>query len=581
MLRSLGASDPRFKTLRFHEGLNLLVADRTERSTDKDSRNGLGKSSSVELLHFLLGANNSKDAVWMHEALSGHRFGLVMDWPRRSEPVKVQRTARSSKVYLQPDVTRKAPTGLFSLTEVAEEVTVKEWVQAIARDLYGISAEDSPLSARTLLSFTVRRVGQGGFLKPTATYGKQSVHEAMTHLGHLFGLDVGLVAEYQTISQQESTRRKLVEAAKDPVWGKIVGRSAELRGEISAVEQRVVELEEQIKNFQVVPGYEDLRREADTLDRRIRELRDLDEVERHNLQQMLRASSDAAEPDDGYLEQAYRQLEVVLPHEVRRRFDEVRAFHQRVVRNREKQLREETDRLEVQLAERERERGVLGERLAGLLRTLNEGGALDALTALQYVLAREKADLEALRHRFQAAQTLEASQREITKRKVLLEEALAEDLANRDAVTDEASRLFTSYARQLYGRSLNPYLTFKEGRHRFDIEARIDSDHSRGIGQMVIFCFDLTAAVVAHRHGRGPDFLVHDSHLYDGVDERQISTALQLAADVMADENMQYIVSMNSDDLHKAESIGFSPAPYVIEPRLTDQPDGGLFGFRF
>jgi len=22
-------------------------------------------------------------------------------------------------------------------------------------------------------------------------------------------------------------------------------------------------------------------------------------------------------------------------------------------------------------------------------------------------------------------------------------------------------------------------------------------------------------------------------------------------------------------------------SPYVIEPRLTDQPDGGLFGFRF
>lgn len=40
---------------------------------------------------------------------------------------------------------------------------------------------------------------------------------------------------------------------------------------------------------------------------------------------------------------------------------------------------------------------------------------------------------------------------------------------------------------------------------------------------MVIFCFDLTLAVLAHRHGRGPDFLIHDSHLYDGVDERQIA----------------------------------------------------------
>ncbi len=43
---------------------------------------------------------------------------------------------------------------------------------------------------------------------------------------------------------------------------------------------------------------------------------------------------------------------------------------------------------------------------------------------------------------------------------------------------------------------------------------------------------------------------------------------------------MQYIVTMNSDDLTKAESEGFSPAGHVLEPHLTDQPDGGLFGFR-
>jgi uncharacterized protein YydD (DUF2326 family) len=28
---------------------------------------------------------------------------------------------------------------------------------------------------------------------------------------------------------------------------------------------------------------------------------------------------------------------------------------------------------------------------------------------------------------------------------------------------------------------------------------------------MVIFCFDLTTAVMARRAGTGPDFLVHDS----------------------------------------------------------------------
>ena len=69
MLRQLGASDPRFKTLAFHQGLNLLVADVAPGSTDTDSRNGAGKSSVVELLHFLLGGSE-RNAPFVREPLA-------------------------------------------------------------------------------------------------------------------------------------------------------------------------------------------------------------------------------------------------------------------------------------------------------------------------------------------------------------------------------------------------------------------------------------------------------------------------------------------------------------------------------
>ncbi|GGK31599.1 hypothetical protein GCM10010124_25520 [Pilimelia terevasa] len=44
----------------------------------------------------------------------------------------------------------------------------------------------------------------------------------------------------------------------------------------------------------------------------------------------------------------------------------------------------------------------------------------------------------------------------------------------------------------------------------------------------------------------------------------------------------QYIVTMNSDDLEKAQRRGFDADPHVLPQRLTDQFEaGGLFGFRF
>ncbi|WP_329430869.1 DUF2326 domain-containing protein [Streptosporangium sp. NBC_01495] len=579
MLHSLTSDDDRFRTIRFGTGLNLLVAERTDASTDTDSRNGAGKSSMVELLHFLLGARNEPKAVWAGEKLRDHTFRLKLDWPGRPETLTVTRSAtRPNRVTLDPDITRSSPGGLF---EHAAEVSTKDWQWAMERDLYGVDSEGAEVSGRTLLSFAIRRVDAGGFLEPTRTFAQQSPHDAMVNLCHLFGLDVGLAARYRLLSNQEATRKKLVEAAKDPVWGKIVGRSAELRGEIGAIEQRVSELEHQIASFQVVPEYENIRREADELDRRIRSLRASEAVDRRNLQDMEQSVDEVAEPDDRYLESAYKQLNLILGQEVRRRFDDVRAFHETVVRNREKQLHEEISRLRRLLEERTRTRTRLGERQAALLHTLNSGGALDALNSLQYALAREQAHLESLRHRFQAAQALEASRREIEAKRLELEQEMVTDLEDRDTITFEASSLFNTYARRLYGDGKNPYLTFSPGKQRMQIEPKIEDDGSRGIHNMVIFCFDLTAAVIAHRAGRGPDFLVHDSHLYDGVDERQVARALQLAAEVTETERMQYIVTMNSDDLNKAVSMGFEANPYIIEPHLTDQPDGGLFGFRF
>ncbi|MDT0398505.1 MULTISPECIES: DUF2326 domain-containing protein [Streptomyces] len=103
-------------------------------------------------------------------------------------------------------------------------------------------------------------------------------------------------------------------------------------------------------------------------------------------------------------------------------------------------------------------------------------------------------------------------------------------------------------------------------RNSLTITPRIDSDGSRGISNMVIFCFDLTLAVLAHRHGRGPDFLIHDSHLYDGVDDRQVAAALKLAAEVTVEENLQYIVTINTDSLGMAAQRGFDPEPYIRSP---------------
>jgi uncharacterized protein YydD (DUF2326 family) len=582
MLQRLTADDPRFKTATFTNGMNLIVADITNGSSDTDSRNSAGKSSLVELIHFLLGARADKKSLPARKALREITFALDMGWPEIGDLQVWRSGGRPGLVRIQPDIgVRTAGETIFQIDEVSE-LTIEQWNRVIERDLFGLRESHAGVSGRTMLSFFARRVASHGFNEATRTFSRQAEADATTNLAYLLGLDWQLASGYRELGARQATRTQLSKAVNDPVWGRIVGSTADLRGQITLAQAQTERLKGQIAEFQVVPEYERIKEQADEIARRIRQLSQDVVIDQSNLEQLRQAVTEATTVDVEYLEPVYRELGVVLNDQVRRRFDEVQTFHDSVVRNRRRfldaEIAEITERLEARRVERSR----LGDEQARLLHVLNDGGALEALTALQQALAREQAGLEALRHRFEAAQTLEASARQITAQRLELQQALTTDLDERQQQTEEATLLFSQYAQRLYGEGREAYLAIEAGRSSLQIRPHIHSDDSRGIGNMVIFCFDLTIAVLAHRHRRGPDFLIHDSHLFDGVDDRQLAAALSLAAEVAEGEGLQYIATLNSDTLDQARHRGFDPNSYLREPRLTDALDsGGLFGFRF
>jgi uncharacterized protein YydD (DUF2326 family) len=579
MLRQLSASDSRFKTLTFKDHLNLIVADTTPKSADTDSRNSAGKSSIVELLHFLLGARADPRSLARRREIRDVVFSLTLDWPGLKEPVEVRRTgATPGVIWLSPDIAGRPDQLDFG----SREVPVSEWNQLIERNLFGLSGEHAGVSVRTLLSFLMRRISSHGFNEPARSFARQSEAEASTNLAYLLGLDWLLAARYKDIAAREATRQQLRSAVNDPVWGQIVGSTADLRGQITVAEQRVLRLREQISAFRIVPEYENLRDRANVLARQIRQLANEDVINRRNLDHLEESIEEAVEPNVDYLNPIFEEMGVVLSDQIRKQYEDVERFHRSVVRNRRRYLSDEIASVREQLRTNEARREQLGKEQESILRTLDEGGALEALTSLQAILAREAASLEALQNRYDAAATLEASGREIASMRIELQEEMTRDLEARSAQTSEATLLFGEFAQALYGEGRSAYLAIEAGRNSLKISPRIDSDESRGIGNMVIFCFDLALAVIAHRHHRGPDWLVHDSHLFDGVDARQLAAALELARRTCERESIQYIASLNSDDLQKAENAGFSSAGDVLAPILTDKyEDGGLFGFRF
>ncbi|AXI78838.1 ABC-three component system protein [Peterkaempfera bronchialis] len=579
MLHQLSADDDRFKTVTFQPGLNLLVAQTTVLSRATDSRNGVGKSSLIELLHFLFGARAESKHLACRRELRTTTFSLQLDWPGRVELLTVRRRGADAKrVTLDPDVTAGAPT----LYAAPKTVALGEWQELVERHLFGLGSGHPGVSGRTLLSFLIRKVGDHGFNEAVRSFSRQPEAQATTNLAYLLGLDSDLAARYQDLAAKKAARDQLKKAVDDPVWGRVVGKTADLRGQIAVQTAKIRSLREQIATFRVVPQYEVLKERADVLSAQIRDLGTQDVMDRRNLDHLERSVAETADPEVRYLAQVYEDLGVALPEQTLKRFQDVREFHTAVVRNRRTYLQEEIEVTRARLDARRAERARLDDEQSRILKELSEGGALDALTTLQKALGQEEAALGALQHRMAAAQTVEASSREIEEARLDLTRAVETDLEERHGQISQATILFHELVERLYGRGREAYLSIEPGRSSLKITPKIDSDASQGINKMAIFCFDLTLAVIAHREGRAPDFLVHDSHMFDGVDDRQVARALDLAVEIMAEERMQYIVTINEDDLDKARNRGFDANRYLIDPLLTDAyEEGGLFGFRF
>jgi uncharacterized protein YydD (DUF2326 family) len=304
-------------------------------------------------------------------------------------------------------------------------------------------------------------------------------------------------------------------------------------------------------------GHVPLRR-ADTLSREIRSLNDdLYALERRleDIEESLR-DEEREQPDHSYLARAYEEAGRVLPELVIRRLDEVKDFHTSIVSNRRRYLEGERDS-----AERAREAATArlstadAER-SSIMRLLREGGALETFTQLQEQFAILNGRVSELRHRRDVVDRLEDSTRHLRLETAKLQLNISNDIDDRSQSLEEIASMFSDFAYEIYGSERPASLIVEPSKTGYSITPSIGGDNSQGVGGIVLFCFDLTMAVIAHRAGTGPDFLVHDSHLYDSIEARQVGSAIRLANQVTQREGLQYIITMNSDALDRARVEG-------------------------
>lgn len=584
MIRRIFSTLDSFKTLEFAPGLNILLADKTRESTDTQTRNGAGKSSVVELVHFLLGSTLKTDSPFRSEALNEESFGMELELDGL---ITVSRTAAEHGRVRVSSLSREPDANQQLLTTSDETLRREEWTQYLGNEIFGLPEYDEdpvPPSFRSLISYFARRRAGGGFLTPTKHFAQQSAADVQVSLAYLLGLDWTLARDWQEIRLRQTRTKALREVFSEGYFGAVVGKAAELRSELLVAEDRVRNRRASLDEFTVIPAYREMEIEADEIGRSIAQLGDENTLDRELLSDLQERVTVDVPPGLSSLEDVYRRVGVELPQSVTRRFDEVIRFHDSIVANREHYLEGERRRAEQRIDRRNSEIRALDSRRAELLRALRSGGALDQYTEMHSELNRLEAAAAEVRASWQAAQRFEHERNQVELEKQELLSRATQDLSEREGAVDRAVLAFRKFSSELYSERAGN-LTISAGKEGYEFRITMEGEKSAGISHMQIFCFDMMLMRVRAEQGLpNPGFLVHDSHLFDGVDERQKAAALSIGAREASELGFQYIVTFNTDDLPSDDvsPSGFDVRRHLLDVTLTDATEsGGLFGIRF
>lgn len=585
MIHRIYSDMPTFKNLQFKEGLNILLADKSPGATDKQTRNGAGKSSLTELIHFLLGAN--PDTIFT-KPLKQYSFGIDFDLGQARRQVErsgktpemmVIRGANSEDWPIKQDI-----QSLFDMFDVPTNLSNEKWKIVLGKLIFNLSEELHAIkfspTFRSLFSYFVRRKSAGGLLSPIKQNTYQQLWDQQVSITCLLGLDWTIPQQWQFVREKERSLKELRKAVKEGAFDDFIGNTAELRTLLTLAENRFSELKEHISNYQILPEYRNLEQEADQLTHELGILADENTVDRLLLSDLQEALNQETAPALADLERLYEEAGIVLPNTTLRRFEEVRIFHTSIIVNRRSYLSSEVAAARERIRVRDQRMPEINARLARIMMVLRSHGALDQFTKLQSELAEQEARTELLRQRFIAAERLENERSELEFERNQLEVRLRQDYHEQAEVLRRAILAFGKFSSALYENPGNLTISASANGPQFDVT--IGGEKSGGINNMQIFCFDLMLMQLCAERHIGPGFLVHDSHLFDGVDERQVAKALQIGEKASRDLKFQYIITMNSDAIPREFPDDFKLDDHILPIRLTDATEtGGLFGIRF
>lgn len=527
-LLKLTSSNPKFRTINFEKGLNIVVGTQLTKE-QKKSINGIGKSMSLSLVHYMFGSGfKSKADKKLKEYLS--KYGdFILTFVHREKKYTIEKNFSQTEFYLN-----------------GEKITQSNYRKALNKLFLG-NEDSKPTFKQTFNCFARKYSSETSYYSNIlAQQGRpiEDYHQRHTNLS-LLHIDLKLVEESYDIKNKLSKLDKAkttIEAYKKALDS----------SNINDIKDEIQKLDSQLRDFIIAENFDALKQKADDLTSQLNEVRNKIFFSDNKLKRKEISLEDSKNTniDIEKIEKLFNEANFFFEDKVVKRLDQAQEFHTNLIINRKKRLTIEISDLKILLIQLQTDKESVSTKRDTILKDLNNSGALEERDSLKdriKTLETEKNDLEKYEN---ILSDFKKDKSDLDVKNAIVKQESISYLEKNKEQHNKTEQVFRDLVEQFYGTKRGS-LKIEEApsaKYLFNINSLIPKEGSQGIGEVKIFCYDVLLYLL---NKNVLNFLAHDGCIFSGMDGRQKTTIFKVILELIKDDDFQYYLNIGEDTLNE------------------------------
>lgn len=590
-LSKLYSNKENFKEIEFNEGVNIILGKIKNPDNINVNCHNLGKSTLVKIIDFMLLKKLPSNSFLKDPKFKEYVFFLEIKINDKRY-VTIKRAVNSTKASLKVHAIGKqnfineSDWDYLDYTLDGKNSATKELQKLLNFDVL------NSVKYRSTLTYFLR--GQADYQNPfqLSKYFKNKDSDWKPFLFELLGYDGQLLE--QIYSLQQDIENIDIEINKLQTQYDANPEDIDrINGLKEVIQKQIDTLAENAENFDFYLEEANISKELiEDIETQIAHLN----VQRYQLESKIKDVIEAIDSNAVYnyedVYSLYEEMGILFPNELKRSFNELLTFNEKISRERVEKLKESLQQKQSLLNSVNENLSTLNNRRVTLLKKLREIESFEKYKDVQQKIIELNIKKNKIEEQLSAIRSIKDYQVEKQKKNLSLEELKSKIEKLIDTATDKAKEIkdyFSTYIKDIVRCSgmLN-IKRLSTGNIEFQYNTYDDKGNSTyekdGHTYLKEICACVDLAILSSYSTKSfYKFVLHDGCV-DGDDFRIATAYLSLARKLAEEKGLQIILTIIENDVTNDDTsnlFGITNNEIVLE--LNDNADGSgkLFGFTF